>query len=76
LPEAILKQEPSAELWIGQTDEGQFGFTYEEADRVLFLATERKLSINEIEEQNNPNAKKILDWHLKNLFKHQTPYTL
>jgi len=76
LPETIINQQPSAGLWKGQTDEGQFGFTYEEADQVLYLHVEKKLSVEEIEKQGFVNAKKILDWRNKNLFKHQVPYTL
>lgn len=74
IPEKIINQQPSAGLWKGQTDEGQFGFTYEEADQVLFLHLEKKLSIDEIEKQGFTNAQKIINWHKKNLFKHQTPY--
>lgn len=76
LPEEIIKQEPSAGLWIGQTDEGQFGFTYEEADQVFYLHFEKQQTVEEIEKQKLKNAKKILDWHKQNLFKHETPYTL
>ena len=74
LPDEIINQQPSAGLWKGQTDEGQFGFSYEEADQVLFLHLEKKLSIEEIEKQGFTNAQKIINWHKKNLFKHQTPY--
>lgn len=76
IPKTIIKQTPSAGLWQGQTDEGQFGFTYEEADQVLFLYFEKKFSLDEIEKQGFPNAKKIIDWHDKNIFKRQTPYTI
>ncbi len=37
IPEVILAKPPSAELWIGQTDEGELGFTYAEVDRLLLL---------------------------------------
>ena len=76
LPESVIKQEPTAGLWHGQTDEGQFGFTYQEADQVLYLHFEKKLPIEKIEELGLSNAKKILAWHHANLFKHETPYTL
>jgi len=36
VPESILQRPPSADLWVGQTDEDEMGFTYEEVDR-LFL---------------------------------------
>jgi len=35
LPAAILEKAPSADLWVGQTDEDELGFTYDEADRIL-----------------------------------------
>lgn len=36
VPEVIIAKPPSAGLWIGQTDEDELGFTYEDVDR-LFL---------------------------------------
>jgi NAD+ synthase len=43
VPKKIIKKKPSAGLWAGQTDEGELGFSYEFADRVLsmFLDEER-----------------------------------
>lgn len=35
VPASILESAPTAGLWEGQTDEGEFGFTYEQADAVL-----------------------------------------
>lgn len=74
IPKEIINQEPTAGLWEGQTDEGQFGFTYQEADQVLYLATEKGQYAEEIETQGFPNAKKILEWKEKNAFKHHVPY--
>jgi NAD+ synthase len=76
IPQEIIEQAPSAGLWQGQTDEGQFGFTYEEADQVLYLYFEKKLPIEDIEKQGFSNTKKIIDWNEANLFKHQTPYKI
>jgi len=36
VPPGIVQKKPSADLWSGQTDEGELGFTYAEADRLLF----------------------------------------
>ncbi len=36
VPAAVVEKAPSADLWEGQTDEGELGFTYDEADRVLY----------------------------------------
>jgi NAD+ synthase len=35
VPAPLVDKAPSADLWEGQTDEGEMGFTYEEADRIL-----------------------------------------
>src|SRR6185437_16551779 len=61
LPEDVITQAPSAGLWKGQTDEGQFGFTYEEADIVLYLFLEKNVSIGEIEKRGYLHAKKIIE---------------
>lgn len=76
VPKAIIKQNPTAGLWVGQTDEGEFGFSYEEADQVLHLAVDKNVPVEEITKQGNQNAEKILLWREQNLFKHTTPYTL
>jgi NAD+ synthase len=44
VPEVILESPPSADLWIGQTDEGELGFTYEEVDKLLYLLVDRRHS--------------------------------
>lgn len=36
VPSVIVQKPPSADLWTGQTDEGELGFTYREADHVLY----------------------------------------
>ena len=35
VPEVIISKPPSADLWLGQTDEGELGFTYEDVDRLF-----------------------------------------
>ena len=37
VPQVIIAKPPSADLWEGQTDEDELGFTYEEVDRLLRL---------------------------------------
>jgi NAD+ synthase len=44
VPEVILNKAPSADLWLGQTDEGELGFTYEEVDRLLYLLIDQRYS--------------------------------
>jgi len=47
VPESILQKPPSADLWAGQTDEGELGFTYEEVDRLLYLLVDERYSPEE-----------------------------
>jgi NAD+ synthase len=42
LPKEILTKAPSGDLWIGQTDEGELGFSYAEVDRLLYLMVDRR----------------------------------
>src|SRR5690606_26315303 len=37
VPEVIIEKAPSADLIIGQTDEGDLGYTYAEVDKLLYL---------------------------------------
>jgi len=36
VPDAVIAKKPSADLFPGQTDEGDLGFTYDEMDKALF----------------------------------------
>ena len=76
VPQRIMEIKPSAGLWSGQTDEGEFGFSYAEADQVLYLYFEKKQSIQNIEKQGFKNARRIINFALKNSFKHKTPYAI
>jgi len=42
IPEAIIAKPPSADLWVGQTDEGELGFTYAQADQLLALLVDQR----------------------------------
>ncbi len=48
VPEAIIRKAPSADLWPGQTDESEAGFTYHELDRLLFWRIDRRRSVDEM----------------------------
>jgi NAD+ synthase len=44
VPPEIIQKPPSADLWVGQTDEGELGFTYEDVDKLLFLLVDQRYS--------------------------------
>jgi len=48
VPEEIIQKAPSAELWQGQTDEGELGLTYEEVDRLLYQMIDCESSNDEL----------------------------
>jgi len=48
LPSAIIEKPPSADLWIGQTDEAELGFSYAAADQVLFLLVDERYTVDEV----------------------------
>jgi len=47
IPSAIIDKPPSADLWANQTDEGELGFTYADADRLLYLMVDHRYSPEE-----------------------------
>jgi NAD+ synthase len=48
VPDAIVRKAPSADLWPGQTDEIEGGFSYPELDRLLFWRIDKRRSIEEM----------------------------
>ena len=56
VPEHIVTKAPSADLWKGQTDEGELGFSYDDADQVLYLFLEEEKSEEEIVTQGFPQG--------------------
>lgn len=76
LPQAILTKQPTAGLWEGQTDEVEFGFTYTQADEILYLMYEEKKSDEEIVGKgfDMEVIKKIKDWISRHDYKHHVPY--
>jgi NAD+ synthase len=48
VPQSILDKAPSADLWEGQTDEGELGFTYSDVDQVLYLLVDERYTVDEV----------------------------
>jgi NAD+ synthase len=47
VPQPVVEKAPSADLWIGQTDEEELGLTYAEVDQLLFLLVDERYSPEE-----------------------------
>ena len=48
VPEHILGKKPTGDLWIGQTDEDELGFSYADVDRMLYLLVDRRWKRSEL----------------------------
>ena len=78
IQDKIIEKPPTAGMWPGQTDEGEIGFSYEEADQILHLYIDQKKSKEEIKKMGFglKRMTAVLDRVNKNKFKHKLPYVL
>lgn len=56
VPHTVQTKPPSADLWEGQTDEGELGFTYAEVDKLLYLLVDERYTIAEAAEEGFDRA--------------------
>lgn len=42
IPDVIIAKPPSADLWVGQTDEDELGFSYADVDKLLYLLVDKR----------------------------------
>ena len=75
VPEAIIAKPPSADLWAGQTDEGELGFTYADVDKLLFLLVDQRYSAQECVEAGFEEkfVQRVTERVRKNQFKRILP---
>jgi NAD+ synthase len=75
VPEAIIAKPPTADLWAGQTDEGELGFTYAEADQLLYLLVDERYSPEECVQAGFKKAlvERVVDTIRRNQFKRVLP---
>ncbi len=48
VPESIIEKKPSADLWVGQSDEEELGFSYDDADVILYHLYDMHYTIDEV----------------------------
>ncbi len=51
LPRSVIDKPPSADLWVGQTDEDELGFSYDQADQALFLLVDERYTVDEVAQE-------------------------
>jgi NAD+ synthase len=75
VPDQIIAKAPSADLWQGQTDEGELGFAYDQADAILFrLVDERRRADDVIAEGFDARiVRRIVELMARNQFKRVPP---
>lgn len=75
VPRVILEKAPSADLWQGQTDEGELGFSYADVDRLLFLLVDRRYSPEDCAEAGfDPDfIERVMQLVRRNQFKRLMP---
>jgi NAD+ synthase len=75
VPEEILSKPPSADLWAGQTDEDELGFTYNDVDRLLIRLVDGRCSIDECVEAGFERGFviEVIDRIRKSQFKRDLP---
>ncbi|MFH2108242.1 MAG: NAD+ synthase [Chrysiogenia bacterium] len=75
VPEAIIDKMPSADLWPGQTDEGEFGITYKDLDIILHLMIDKRWDEGEIVERGYrlPLIRRIKKMIVNSQFKRTMP---
>jgi NAD+ synthase len=75
VPEEIVAKPPSADLWPGQTDEGELGRSYESLDRALFALVDRRWTIDRCVSAGLPRD--LVEWVARRVaqmeFKRQLP---
>lgn len=75
VPENIIRKKPSADLWQGQTDENELGFSYEVVDRYLFKKIDERLSDDELKKSgfDDKFMKRVNSLIIKSQFKRLPP---
>ncbi len=56
VPQSVQIKPPSADLWPGQTDAVELGFSYADVDQVLFLLVDERYTLDEVVEEGYGRA--------------------
>jgi NAD+ synthase len=75
IPDVIVSKPPTADLWLGQTDEAELGFTYADVDPLLYLLVDERYTPQECVDDGFGEAfvHKVVDRIRRNQFKRILP---
>ena len=68
IPRSIIQKPPSADLWQGQSDEKELGFSYAEIDPVLIDFVDNRATKQELLEKYDKN---LVEFVLKKIYQNQ-----
>jgi NAD+ synthase len=75
VPDVIVSKPPTADLWLGQTDESELGFTYADVDPLLYLLVDERYTPQECVDVGFEEGfvNKVVDRIRRNQFKRILP---
>lgn len=75
VPGELVRKQPSADLWTGQTDEAELGFGYREVDELLYLMVDLRYSRSELYAAGFSEAfvRRVTDMVRNSQFKRRLP---
>jgi NAD+ synthase len=75
VPHHIVDKKPTADLWVGQTDEGELGFSYRQVDELLYLIIDERRTDEEMIEYGFERdfIRKVRNIVQRNQFKRRPP---
>jgi NAD+ synthase len=75
VPTSVIDKKPTADLWKGQTDEGELGFSYRDVDQLLFQMVDERRSDEELVQLgfSLEFIRKVRQLLRKNQFKRRPP---
>jgi NAD+ synthase len=78
IPESLITKAPSADLFEGQTDESEIGFSYADMDPVIYALTDLKMTPDEvIKAGHDAKLVEAIDKRIKHMsFKRNIPVVL
>ncbi|GBC77817.1 NH(3)-dependent NAD(+) synthetase [bacterium HR08] len=75
VPARILEKPPTADLWVGQSDEEELGITYEVLDALLVELVDRRRPLEALVEDGHDEAlvRRVAEMVRRSQFKRRTP---